>query len=137
MRGRWLSRVGGWALATCIWAMPGVVASAEQEGDVKVVITKAEKSPTKAAADLLLVNDTGVVLKVELGTVPMTIPIGQELALKVERGVDPLSVTEYRWGFRGKPGKTTLGWIPWRRTRYDSRLGLRGMPKKHSVKKAS
>ena len=130
----WLNQAGRCVLAAGVWLAMSAVAVAQQPGDVKVVVAKAEKSITKGASDVLLVNDTKFALPVELGSKVISVPIGKELALKVERGLDPLSITEYRWGIRGKPGKTTMGWIPWKTTPYASRLGVRGMPKKHSVK---
>lgn len=132
----WLMCIGRCLLATGIWVLLGAQVFAEpQPGDVKLVLTKAEKSITKGAADVLIVNDTGLVLPVDFGATQVTVPIGKELAIKVERGLDPLTITEYHWGIRGKPGKTTMGWIPAKATTYASRLGVRGAPKKHTVKK--
>ena len=127
------NQAGRLALAAGIWMALSSVVLAQQPGDIKVVVAKAEKSITKGASDVLLVNNTKLPIPVELGSKTISLPIGQELALKVDRGLDPLSITEYRWGIRGKPGKSTMGWIPRKTTTYVSRLGVRGAPKKHSI----
>jgi hypothetical protein len=128
----WIQTGSSLALAAC-FLLAQSSAFAEQPNDVKVIVKKGEKSPTVGAADVLIVNDTGAVLPVELGETKVNVPIGKELPLKVERGLDPLSITEYRWGIRGKAPKTTMGWIPRKIMKYDSRLGVKGGPKKHKV----
>lgn len=128
----WIQTGSGLVLAACCLLVQSV-AFAEQPNDVKVIVKKGEKSPTVGAADVLIVNDTGAVLPVEIGETKVNIPIGKELPLKVERGLDPMSITEYRWGIRGKAPKTTMGWIPRKVTPHGSRLGLKGGPKKHKV----
>lgn len=122
-------------VALCV-LMAARPATAQEMGDTKVTVTGVEKASSNSTADVIVSNQTGVVLPLEADSVRMSVPIAADQPLRLKKGVKEVTISEYRWSILGSGAKTTMGWLIRKRpTKIDARLGLRGRPAKYAVTK--